>query len=467
MQKGKSFELLRLLDSVELTEFGGFLKKYYSSHNRLRQVFRFIKAYHPSYDSPDLEKSHVIKKVFKKKPVKTKSLLNIYSKLAEALEEFLTWKEINQKSFTRDYLLLQAFKKRNADELFRQSVKGAKKNLEKSKDESGIDIAYLYKKTALHYLNYFHADSDRFLITEGGKEMQSLKNSLDKLTQITNLKYECESYNRKNIFNEPAPKTESIENAGLTNEFVLFEKLFANTLRLIKNGKKIDFKKTVKLLREAMDTVHKTELSIILNYLTNFAIRSINKGDLMYREYFELLVMGFEKQILIADGFISSSEFQNAVNLASFLGKYEWLNNFVAKCNKSLKAESKENVLKLSEAQIFFEKKKFDNVLTVLIGVRFENIYLLLRGRSLILRSYVSKNESPVLILPYCRSFKEQLKRNKSLNQNIKTGYLNFLATVIKMQSNRDKKDLLAFLNKFELLQFKSWLIEIINKRER
>ncbi|MEO1261056.1 MAG: hypothetical protein AAFZ15_19805 [Bacteroidota bacterium] len=464
MQKDKIFSLLCLLTTAELNDFEKFLRKRYAKNNRLQQVFSYLKKFHPVYDSPVLEKTQIIKKIFKRNKITVKSLSNIYHQLMTALEEFLLLKEIDKNSFARNYLFLQVLKKRNASELFLQKIEESKSQLEETKNETGIGIGFLYKKMILHYANYFHSHSDQFLLVNGAEELAHLKNSLDNASEIAHLKYECELHNRHHMLKENTAVT---DDAKKNKENEILKDLYTNTLKLIKQRDDTDFFKVFDLLKKAKDIVHKSEQAIILNYLTNHAVSSIKRGKLTDTEQlFELYAFGLENQILIIDGFISSSRFQNIVNLSSFLGKYEWLNIFVTEYNKNLSNESRDNILKLSDAQIAFERNEYDNVLGILNDVKFENIYFLLRGKSLILRSYVAEEKPTNLILDFTRAFKEQLKRNKFLSEKIKISYLNFLATITKMQADKNKEDLLAYLNKFELLQFKSWLMEIINKRK-
>lgn len=468
MQNDKLFLLLRVVRKSDLKEFERFVRGFYPGQRKLHRIIAHLAQFHPLYDSPKVEKPVVIKKLFgKEKTISEKSLSNYYQRIYKYLEEYLAWKELQQSPFEKNCMLLGAFNKLQSEKLFFDLIENTERNLRDRTENDGEDLFYFFRLLLLRYFKYFSSISDKRISKPLSADLEEGILFLEKFYVFMRMRFSCELLSRQNILQEGSSATSLKRPFAVPPESYRHEpffQLFSKMQELIKDKKKEEFLALKDQLAKGLQGIGKSEQSVILSYLLNHTADCIKKGKLEFiQTAFELYEIGMKHDILISNNYLSSTQFTNIINVAAYLKEFEWLDEFVKNHQQYLRSADQENLIRLTEAQLHFEKAAYGDVIKLLRTVHFENAYFKIRGRALILRSYVEDQEEVNLILDYCRSFKEQLRRDKTFNEKILKSYVNFVELTAALMRTGDKKTLLKRIQDTEYLQYRDWLFSKAN----
>jgi hypothetical protein len=169
------------------------------------------------------------------------------------------------------------------------------------------------------------------------------------------------------------------------------------------------------------------ELQNIFNYLQNFCVSQINRGQEGYlSELFQLYQYQLEHGLLFDEGILHEWHYKNLVAVGIRLREMDWVRRFIEDYKSRLQPAIAENAYCFNLASYYFDQCQLDQVLELLTRVEYTDPNYQLESKVLLLRTYFDLEEYEALF-SLTDSFRQLLQRNKLLSENRKLGYFNLL----------------------------------------
>ncbi len=196
----------------------------------------------------------------------------------------------------------------------------------------------------------------------------------------------------------------------------------------------------------------------------NYCIRKLNVGQVKFlNEAFQLYEGGFLKKIFLDGNRISRSTFQNAINIAGRLRKFEWAERIIQEYQHYLDKEDRDDVVNFSMALISYEKKDYKKALRLFSQVEYRSVLMNLVSRSYIIRMLYEQDEWGVLDAQL-EAVQNYIRRKEVIGYH-KVPYKNFVKFTKKLMKadvlNRsEKQKLKTEIAEFPNLPGKEWLLQ-------
>lgn len=434
-------DFISLFKAFELKEqegFNNYLQCFYSSQKSVLVIFDEIKTAIP-YE--------IAVQSIRTAAVGNKNRLNALADLKKWFLEFLALQEIRHNTTESKFLSLEALRKRGLHDVFQQKSKQLVYELD---SDQSPNLWHLFWKVRLSHINYFQIPLDR--IQDYQSEMLQLLEGLDNFYISAKLQYSAELYSRSMIRQEKydafllSPILESLEMGRTTSPII--KELYLPTLELTQNQSEKAYNQLKQFLIEK--PLHEPlERQAILIYLLNFTTSKLRKGEnTMIQESFDLYQLGINQSLFTLTGCFLHSTFLNIVNTACHLKKYDWLKDFIKTWSNSLAPSEKEDTIHFSMARIYFEKKKFDEVISLLQKVNFRNINFTLNVRLLLIRAYYDGKAPIYVMTDYNNALYLYVYRSKNIGNALRESILIFVKMFRSLLSEKSKTQLLNELEK-------------------
>ena len=120
MLKSSFLEILRSLDKEELKKFDDFLKSPY--HNKIANVIKLfseVKKYYPDFNSADLDKEIIWKKLFPGKDYNYGTMKNLIHELSKLSMKFIVLEDFERDLLEKENILINCLNERKITKLFK------------------------------------------------------------------------------------------------------------------------------------------------------------------------------------------------------------------------------------------------------------------------------------------------------------------------------------------------------------
>ncbi|MEO1385285.1 MAG: hypothetical protein AAFV78_18850, partial [Bacteroidota bacterium] len=169
----------------------------------------------------------------------------------------------------------------------------------------------------------------------------------------------------------------------------------------------------------------------------------INRGQDRFREeIFQLFQKLLEKELLIANGYLLHSHYNNICNVALSLKKYDWVNEFLKMYKKRLHPDYQENAYNYNLSVYYYEQKEFGKAMKLLQQVEFTNIFYHINAKNLLLRIFY-ETEDYDGIKYLTQAFTALLKRNQRVPKYQIQAEQNFIRLIKKLTRLRQRQRVL------------------------
>lgn len=466
MKKTKFISLARTLNEDEIHAFGKYLKRLHRNDEIAVGLFNYVQKILPGIDDDKkLDIGYAYKKIFNEPLDGIKSnrvkLLNALSDLHLWLKEYLLLEKLKSDSFESRVFWMSILKERGLTADFARKAALLQREVEKMPKSTVLD--YL-KGMASNYFFYYHFTHDKQKV-----DIQTLSDcghDLDLFYAVSRLKIACEMANRQNLMAQPASlevltaiielsRSKTISNHPL---FLLYLKVY----ELISFQQHIQFKDLEQLLKENCQTLDPEEFHTILGYLHNHIAICIRRGDESYWEMAHSLNrFADENGVFGRSGDVSSSQFNNIVNVACLLKDLDWASSFIKNYQQLLPENIRKEAVALAEAMVLFEAKKYREVVHKLADVMFPDLHHAMRSKSLILRSYYEMADDKFDVEDFCLAFELYLKRHQASRWEPIMATMNFVKIVKKLvRRQASKESIIKDIHAANPIYFKGWLLE-------
>jgi len=398
----------------------------------------------------------------------SRKLKNPFHSLSQALDNFLINLELEQDSFEKNMLLLKSLRRRKLDE---ECISRIDKELQKRKKSK---TRYLFQPLEqFQYLQFKRNLTNK--LNCNTVNIEPLLSNLDEFYFNAKLIYNCEIVTHNKISgkeneNQLVPEIlRIIEKNQLksTSQSILLNAYLFNLLST-KTNVEYDFVKDF-YFRNFENFIDESKING-LYYFINYWTIGKGQSDKQKRleEMFDLYDFALEKDLLIEDKIIESSNFKNIVTISTALNKHDWAFNFINENKKYLKIKDAENVIKLSLARVHQSKGEDEKVIKLVQDVIFQDVFDNIVVRTIMVKSYFSLNEWHTLDF-YFESFQKFIKRNKAISSEQKLALSNMISLtkrLVKAKTGKaySKKSLQELLQNTKPLFMSSWLENKINQ---
>lgn len=437
MTNNPLLKLLPHLNRKEMTRFKEFVfSPYFNKHKGVRALVQVLSDSYPKYSKKDYEREKIHGALFPEKPFDLPKLALIFTYTLRLLEQFIhveTVKNQNGKAAASSILLFM--RERNIsfylEKKWKENIKGVNINLTRT------DLCWLDEMDASSLsLSWFEEDflQKKQLFADALFIKHKLKDSCELLLRSKYLK-------RKFEISTLLSDTLS-EVSSHPNKYKPFPSisLYAKSFQLVSQAKDELYLEVFNQINENASRLDGDDLKGLYSYLQNFCIAQINLGkEPFLRHLFDIYLSQLEKDLLLDDGLLPEWHYKNIVTTALRLNENGWVRKFLEEYKLRLPAEVAENAYSYNLATYYYHLNKLQDVLRLLVQVEYTDVRYNLDAKSLLLRTYYDLEEEEAL-LALCDSFRQYLKRNKSLTEFQKKGYVNlirFARRLFKLKSNQ------------------------------
>lgn len=418
MIKSKVITVLECLSKDDLKKFGDYLNSpLFNKREIIVNLFGLYKKFHPTFSDNNFTKEKIYRKLFPGKKYNDEIFRNLNSLLLKLAEDFLSYMNYSGKPMIVKKHLLLEINRRKIYPLFEKNF-GESKRIQENNIQRDLDFfyneynIYLQKDIYNSFINKF-SKSDIF-----HAEKNLLIFYLIKMMEIQNyILYECRilGLDDKLYLNKNFPD-EILKHVPQEITNLPQIKIYYNALKLEQTNRDIYYKKLRDLLIEHGHLIEKEKHYNKYIDMIDYIKRNKPRDDLKtVTELFQLRKEIIEKG-LFTENFITNMFFLNLVKSGTRLKEFDWVEKFIEKYNPLLIEKYRDSTKELSYAYLYFDKKNFDEALSHLAKVKYEDIYYNLEVRNITARIYYETDRFEQLS-DFINSYRMYLSKNRVINK--------------------------------------------------
>lgn len=479
MSSIKLFQLLSIFGAEEMRALRVFISSpFFNQSTVLVDLFDYVRAYHPEYQSRDLGKREVFQSLNRTVPFSDKFINDRFSDLTKLVEEFLIVQQMKNDQELRGQALRRNLIKHNQYELFSKKIK---KEISVREKKVNNGWRYFYDLWELHFELFKHPQTPKWdMKGDASKEMIGY---LDEAYLIIKLRYGFHNRMRQSIF-KPEGSDELLEklielSKGHENPVVQFYNLFLEYFAV--SDVEEHWHKIKEYYFQNYKELPLEEKKAGLLGLINKGFKVVLKSQHdFFKQIFELYQFGLETKLLIEDGCIRELTFKNIALIGSGLREIKWTKAFIKKYQHNLPKGYDPNILYISQAYLAFYNREFEKSMEWLnknerMNAREKNNFKSLFVRCLY-EQYCIDPSYEELLASYIGSYTKFLQRRKKEQSADKvTAYLNFVYLVKRMKEVRylpkkersiETRKISQEIEKRKTMIAKSWILEKVEEME-
>ncbi|HMQ70281.1 MAG TPA: hypothetical protein PKA90_14820 [Ignavibacteria bacterium] len=449
MKNLKLTELLLSLTPSELKRFGDLVRSpFYNKNKKQITLFEYIERNINSSDIKSLKKEDIFKAIYPGEKFND-------SKLRSQLSDF--------KKLCEKFLIVTEYEKRPEDQkVYLQtslSSRSAGKNFDAVSNEIGIGFGENYYKGFEHYLRMI--GFEKAMILKKGTNVEVnldkhyyklsdaidhyfLSSKLDLINSFLSRKYHVlGSFKLDLKFTDEIVKfiEANLNELKKTDPFIYCEYLIYKMMTDTESDKYFNVLQSY-VIKNISKYDH-ASLEQVYFPMINFGFNKVALGEIEYLEKIFQIYRSFEKR-----GFYSDMEYIQDIDFISIgiaglrLNKVQWTEDFSVKYESKLKSSYKESTVNLVHSLVCFKKKKYDEAISLLNKVNYENSYYYLKSRETLLQIYYEQKEF-VALESLMDSVRHYLKRRRevlSIHYERYIMFMKFLGMLLKVAEEDKSK---------------------------
>jgi len=418
MLSSKLVSLLKQFNEKDWKEFQRFIESsYFNRRSKIKELFLILKKSVPRWDTKKLNSVYINSKLFPKETLNEKRLIDLRNNMVKLIEKY--WLISEEVKSTNEYRSLAlAYHQKGFQNYRDHYFKKSFDDLQKAKIDAEDFHSNLFNLSLVQHK----------IVEEQGKRniepnLQKLHNNLDAYFLCTKLKYYCKALNYQNFrsHNYDISLIDAVLEEAVKNKYIIYPFIqiyYHGVLTLLNINNEDNFYALKNLVIQNTETFSVEELRNMFALARNFCAKNFNMGKRKFgKEALDLYKIQIKEGLISDDGKILDSSCRNIIKLALLLDETQWAENFL----KDYQPKISEEVFTLSLANVHFHQKNYDEVLTTLIGVDFNEVLLALAARGLILKTFfqlcrtTNNFEYEDKLEAYINNFNAFLKRKKEV----------------------------------------------------
>ncbi len=323
---------------------------------------------------------------------------HIESYLLEAVEDFLAQAQWQDRPAERHLLTVERLRSLQLHAESAKMLRYARKRLEAA---PGRGSAYLRLQYQMHLEDYaLSAQQSRVKAFN----LQELSDAQDAAFICEKLRTGCMALSHQAVRRQPyepgllAPVLDFLQG----HPFLQMPAIAAyyHGYYALQGGESsaAHFENLKNLLADRPERWSPAELNDLYRMAVNFCIRRINQGEeAYYRAIFELYQSGLAAGALLDNGLLSRWTYNNVALTALSLHEFDWTWRFLHDYAPSLPEDHREAALHFNLARYFFEKKDFQNAMSHLLRMEYDDVLQNLAAKVMLCKIYYLLDESDAL----------------------------------------------------------------------
>ena len=469
----KNSHLFKTLSTFHRSECRALVKWINSpAHNTRQDVIDLINLLLEGIQSNNemgYEKDELYKAIFPNEDYDDAKFRQTIHFSQKIVQQFLIYNELENDPVNTGIILSRVYRKRNLNRSFTKQIN----SITKKHDQQALrNIQYLQNDYSIQQLLYSH------LSRQTGKKLsnvnlQEASDSLDKLFIAEKLKQSTLAMAHQTVYS-------TAYEIGLLHEII---KYIDNNPTLLENpaiavyyytymaAKDKDNEHYFKCLKEEMfNNAHrflKDEIRDLYLIAINYCIGKLNSGKTEYwNEAFELYREGFDQKILQEANENFMFTFQNAINIALRLKKFQWTQEFIEHSQEFLDPNQRFSIVHSNLARVYFEMGAFEKAQDHVNMTEKEFFVLNLNNRVFQAKLFYMRREFQ-LLESYLESMRIYLSRQKMIGYH-KTNYRNIINLIRKLLKvnpyiQQDVQKLRQEILDVKPLNERPWLLEQVD----
>lgn len=454
----KIVELIHSLENNTLEEINILLQNEVSIKHEVKILFEII--YKNKKNNSISNTENLFKAVYKKQKHTPNEFRKLCHELLQKVENCLANIYLKNDEDLKQYLLLKFYRKNSLFNFY----EGVKNKI--TKHEIVTLSSYHFQiNNLIQESHYETLIEDKTRTSEN--YIQPYSNSLDEYYILQKLKLICHAYNEQHFttYTSLPNYTETLLNIDCLQYNILVQ-IYNKIAKILQDINTENNYYEVKKIILKTKNIQQDDLKLIIQYLNNYCVIKINKGaSIFIQELFEMYKY-YNKTI--KETIVSPVRFNNNVNIASKLKEYNYAFQYIEKNGKKLPAELQNSIIAFSKAKLFYEEKKYDNVIEILRKEQYEDLTFNLNSKVLLVKTFYEKKEIQFLD-SYLETFRIYILRNKKMNTALKKTHQDFIKIIHKLIKLEfaNEKEMEIFKNKIsnnKNLPDKLWILEKLDE---
>jgi 6-pyruvoyl-tetrahydropterin synthase len=491
MLKSSFIEILSTFDKAELLKFEDFIKSpYHNKNSNVIKLFTEIKKYSPVFDSAELIKETVWKKLYGEKAYNYGTMKNLIHEISKLGMKFIVLEEFEKNKLEKDVTLLTSLSSRNIAKLFSVKLNELERRYSmasfKEEDFHVNDFYSAYSKISWMKIFFYNTSiinsfTEKDILNGSAMFIYSFLIYLIKhYNNILAISYDLNFNTDKNLtavfLKEISPdlieKLLKIVKVNSERDYRILN-VFRNMSDTFLNKENIEYYMKFKTsLIESIDIFSREDSKDLFICLSN-SLLNLNTSKIDYgKERLEIMNAMIKGNIFSKpDGTVAFIDFQVYLWLAFYANEFNAIEKFSGKFIRKISTDNSEYAKKLCEALILFGKGSFDKVLSIISSTDYLDFMSKVNIKKLKvmclyeLNDYESfENEN--------KSLYHFLKNNKSLSltaRNSINGLFDKINKLFKLKLDFNSYDYEKLLNEIsnDSINKSSWLNKKISEFEK
>lgn len=474
IQSRKLIDLFCLLNKAEVKAFHKYARSpYFNRHEKVIQLVAFLRQNHPHYTN--ITAQQLFEQLFGKKAFSEAMLNDVMSRCKLLLQRFLALQWFEKQEFIFNFGLLQQFNEKNATWFFDKQIEKMYRSQQRQIVKDVVyyqEVGQLTETELSHRLRQHNRTSSSHLL-------QNMDKQVEAVFIANKLRYYCALQNRRrNAAQETweigwMPQIFDYLQQNRSDIPPYMEIWYMLALLLHQPTVESHFFELKKTLEKNHRSVSKDDLRQIYTAIIAYCNQQAQTGK---TNYWEEILAAYQfmlaEEILLIEGKIQPpTHFQNIVNTALILKKYDWASEFIANYQILLPLSHAASMVAYGRANIAFHRQQYENCIAQLQNFALQDDFNYLSHKILLAKSYykLAHYESLTHLLNAFMAFLNH--HQKTLPSNFFFTYKNFIKITKQLLNFQEEKialskkeqqnlqnSLLSNLTKLSPLTQKKWL---------
>jgi hypothetical protein len=431
--------VISLWTALSPTEYKSVLKFLDSPfHNQREDVTALARllAATPTAGLSELDKQLVFQTIFPGQAFDNLQFNYTCSFLVKRLEAYLTWKEMELDTHTRNLMLSRALRRRGA---YPHYLRVTDRSLQHLEDHPLRNAGYYLARYLLERERYQHQVLHQ---RETPTALTRVTVPLDRFFILENLRWAGTALSleaRYGVKNElpfaEAVFSQAAQAGPVESPEILALHLGYQTLKDIEQED--NFRNLKVLIGRKGELFSPAENRDLYLLAINFCLRRHNRGErpAYTREALNLYREALERGLLFENNLLQKFTYNNILRLACIAGEWIWAKSFLEQYRSYLPEEDQENTYRFNLASWHYLAGEYVRVPALLQTFEFADRDTQLNARQMLLRSFFELQEWQALD-SLLRSFYSFLRRRHDIGYQ-RLAYLNLIKFTRKIMSGR------------------------------
>jgi len=410
LKKSRLIEVLRSFSEREIRQFGKYLASpYLNTQADAGRLYEHIVIALRRNNDAALDRKQAYQEVFPKQVYKDIEMRLLMSALLKQAERFLAMEKYRTDKATAETYLAQAYRERKLAKSFHHTLKNARTRQQKKPTH---DAHTQYRASLLYAEEYFFSLQEN---RQAERDLQVWHDALNHFFIAETLRQTCILLTHERVAEKDydflllADILKQIETHADLLEIPAIYLYYHSYHTIIGKESGTHFSQLKMGIIRYGAGFPQAELKEIYTHAINHCIRENNKKKdaVFLRELFDLFQVGLEQDAFLENGFLSRWRYKNIVMTGLIEKKY------------------RKNSLAYNLAFLYHATKQYDKAISQLQQVKFDDVFLNLNARNLLLKIYLELEEYETLDA-HLNSF-EVFIRRKNITNPHRANYLNLI----------------------------------------